>query len=162
MLFAQDMPFSVPPVPADPIIPAIGTGLLVILAISFMLWCLIRANVARAFARIFAVLAIGVVSNLGEYMTSHGPWFGGMSGVVYGLLGFVWVRMVRHPNEGLRVHQQTIVILMIWLVLGFTEVLRDFFNLNIANYAHLSGLLAGAGIAAALPAWAKKRRKTHQ
>ena len=59
MLFAQDISIPVPPVPSDPILPAISTGLLVILAVSFVLWCLIRANVARAFARIFAVLAIG-------------------------------------------------------------------------------------------------------
>ena len=104
------------------------------------------------------VLAIGVFSNLGEYMVSHTPWFGGMSGVVYGLLGFVWVRMVQHPNEGLRVHEQTIVILMVWLVLGFTGGLKVF-GLNIANCAHLFGLLAGAGIAAVLPEKSPKKRK---
>lgn len=105
------------------------------------------------------VLAIGVFSNLGEYMVSHTPWFGGMSGVVYGLLGFVWVRMVQHPKEGMRVHQQTIVILMIWLLLGFTGGLKAF-GLNIANYAHLFGLLAGAGIAAVLPEKSTKKRKS--
>lgn len=56
MLFAQQVP--PPVVPGDTII-AIAMGLILVLAISFVMWCLIRANVARAFARIFAVLAIG-------------------------------------------------------------------------------------------------------
>jgi GlpG protein len=99
------------------------------------------------------VLAIGLFSNLGQYLVAQSPWFGGMSGVLYGMFGFIWVRMVRHPNEGLRVHQQTIVILMIWLVLGFTGAIG-----NMANYAHLFGLLAGAGIAAVLPAKTRKRQ----
>jgi hypothetical protein len=59
MLFAQDSPIPDLPAASDPIIPTIGTSLLVILAFSFVLWCLIRANIARSFARILAVLAIG-------------------------------------------------------------------------------------------------------
>jgi hypothetical protein len=59
MFFAQAGPPPVPPLPANGTIVAIAMGLIVVLAVSFVLWCLIRANVARAFARIFAVLAIG-------------------------------------------------------------------------------------------------------
>ena len=58
MLFAQDMPFPGPPHEFTMIV-ALAMGLIAVLAISFVMWCLIRANVARAFARIFAVLAIG-------------------------------------------------------------------------------------------------------
>ena len=58
MLFAQTG--SPPPqFLLAPIIPAVAMGLVLVLAVSFVMWCLIRANVARAFARIFAVLAIG-------------------------------------------------------------------------------------------------------
>lgn len=58
MLFAQDVPVPVPP-EFSPIVTMTALGLVVVLAVSFVMWCLIRANVARAFARIFAVLAIG-------------------------------------------------------------------------------------------------------
>lgn len=59
MLFAQDMPFPGPPPQFSPVITMTAMGLILVLAVSFVMWCLIRANVARAFARIFAVLAIG-------------------------------------------------------------------------------------------------------
>jgi len=56
MLFAQEMLESPLHVKAD---TGLAMALIYILALSFVMWCLIRANVARAFARIFAVLAIG-------------------------------------------------------------------------------------------------------
>ncbi len=59
MFFAQAGPPPAPPLPPDSTIVPIAMGLIVVLAVSFVMWCLIRANVARAFARIFAVLAIG-------------------------------------------------------------------------------------------------------
>lgn len=56
MLFAQDM--------SSPLHVTADTGLamvlIYILALSFVMWCLIRANVARAFAKVLAVLTIGV------------------------------------------------------------------------------------------------------
>lgn len=58
MLFAQQMPMPGPP-PQLTMITGLAIGLIVVLALSFVMWCLIRANVARAFAKIFAVLAIG-------------------------------------------------------------------------------------------------------
>ena len=59
MLFAQEMPILTPWPEFSPMITMTAMGLMVVLAASFVMWCLIRANVARAFARIFAVLAIG-------------------------------------------------------------------------------------------------------
>jgi GlpG protein len=105
------------------------------------------------------VLGIGLFSNLGQYFVSHNPWFGGMSGVVYGLLGYIWVRMWRSPGDGLRVQRQTVVILVVWLVLGFSGALSYFFQMQVANWAHLFGLIAGAGIAALLPPAARHRKK---
>lgn len=59
MQLAQDTTISMPSLQPSPTIALIAMGLIVVLAVGFVMWCLIRANVARAFARIFAVLAIG-------------------------------------------------------------------------------------------------------
>jgi GlpG protein len=66
-----------------------------------------------------------------------GPSFGGLSGIVYGLLGYVWLRSKRDPRCGLFLHPQTMMFMMIWLLLGF-GVLK-----NIANGVHVVGLLMG-------------------
>jgi hypothetical protein len=59
MLFSQHAPMPGPPPEFSPMITLTAMGLIVVLAVSFVMWCLIRANVARAFAKILAVLAIG-------------------------------------------------------------------------------------------------------
>ncbi len=78
------------------------------------------------------------------------PLGGGMSGVVYGLLGFVWMRSYFDPQSGMAVRRDIVIIMLIWMVLGFSGVLETF-DLHIANWAHGIGLLAGA-ICGALPA----------
>ena len=59
MLFSQQMPMPGPPPGFNPIVIALAVGLLAVLAVGFVLWFLIRANVARPLAKILAVLAIG-------------------------------------------------------------------------------------------------------
>lgn len=82
------------------------------------------------------VIVIGVVSNLAQYFVS-GPRFGGMSGVVYGLLGYVWMRGKFDPGSGLFLHPSTVMMMLLWLVFGYTGFLP------IANTVHTVGLLAG-------------------
>jgi GlpG protein len=82
------------------------------------------------------VLVIGVVSNLGQYYLA-GPAFGGMSGVVYGLLGFIWMKGKYDPNSGFFLHPTTVAMMLIWLCFGFTGIMP------IANGAHTVGLVAG-------------------
>jgi rhomboid protease GlpG len=85
------------------------------------------------------VFAIAAGSNLAQFYYRGAPNFGGMSGVVYGLLGYVWLRGKLDPASGLFVHPSTVVMMLIWLVAGFTGILGP-----IANLAHLAGLLMGA------------------
>lgn len=84
------------------------------------------------------VLVLGVGSNLVQYMATGHPHFGGMSGVVYGLIGYMWIRSKLDPGCGLRLHQQTIVTSIIWFFLCFTGWLGP-----IANGAHAGGLVMG-------------------
>jgi len=84
------------------------------------------------------ILLTGALSNALQYVVTANPYFGGLSGVVYALLGYIWVKGRRDPSLGLGLSRQTVVILLAWLGLGFTGLLG-----NIANYAHLGGLVAG-------------------
>ncbi|RUO26774.1 rhomboid family intramembrane serine protease [Aliidiomarina minuta] len=87
-------------------------------------------------ALIFLVTAIS--SNLLQWYTS-GPLFGGMSGVVYGLLGFCTLYSWRRPTS-LSLPPALIVFMVAWLLLGYTDLLW----VNVANEAHLMGLISGS------------------
>ena len=85
-----------------------------------------------------------MVSNVSQFAFGGAGLFGGMSGVVYGLLGFSWVAPLQQP--GWRIQPSTPIMLFMvgWLVLcmaGMVEVLG--FG-AVANAAHAGGLLCGA------------------
>jgi GlpG protein len=110
----------------------------------------------RQSPRTLAVLvaAIAVASNVGQFIAS-GPVFGGMSGVVYGLLGYAWLRGKYDPASGLYVHRQTVVMMVIWFFVCLTGIVG-----NIANTAHGVGFAVGLvwGLASAKIATATRRR----
>jgi len=83
------------------------------------------------------VLVIGLVSNVANY-SWYGPASGGMSGVVYGLFGYVWIRGRYDPSSGLFVTPNNITIMLVWLVLCMTGAMGP-----IGNVAHATGLAVG-------------------
>jgi GlpG protein len=83
------------------------------------------------------VIVIGVASNLGQYYFA-GPFFGGMSGVVYGLLGYVWMKSRFDPASGLFLDKQTVIWMIGWFFLCVAKVIP-----SVANYAHGVGLVIG-------------------
>jgi GlpG protein len=83
------------------------------------------------------VLVTGVCSNLGQFWFV-GPSFGGMSGVVYALLGYVWIRGKFDPGSGLFVHPSTVTMMIIWFFACFTPIVP-----HVANAAHAVGLVMG-------------------
>jgi len=88
------------------------------------------------------VIFSGVLSNLAQFLVS-GPMFGGMSGVVFALLGYAWLwdKLSLRPRIGLP--PALMGFMLFWLVLGFTGVLQGAGLGAIANTAHLAGLAAG-------------------
>jgi GlpG protein len=84
------------------------------------------------------VLVIAAVSNLTQYFWG-GPIFGGMSGVVYGLFGYIWIRVKIDPGSGLIMDRRNASMMIIWLIFCFTGLVGP-----IANGAHGAGLLVGA------------------
>ena len=86
-------------------------------------------------------LVIAGCSNVAQcYVNMSGPDFGGMSGVVYGLLGYVWMRGKFDPGSGLYLHPTTVWMMIIWFLVCFTPYVP-----RIANSAHAAGL--GLGMA---------------
>ena len=87
---------------------------------------------------LFLTLATGALSALAQFFaTDHR--FGGMSGVVFGLLGYLWIYGQVHPRSGLILRREIVVLMLGWLV--FCYVFLDDF---VANEAHLGGLVSGA------------------
>ena len=98
------------------------------------------------------VVIIALLSILAQSLapTTWGPFsgswnHGGMSGVVYGLFGFIWVRMRMDPSARLFLDPTTIMFLIGWLFLAV--FLTQTGTMPIANLAHAAGLLAGMGMA---------------
>ena len=74
---------------------------------------------------------------------------GGMSGVVYGLFGFFWMKSTYDRSFGYRIPQSTVLILLVWLV--FCMLPADMraqigFGSHVANWAHGIGLAVGVAI----------------
>ena len=85
------------------------------------------------------VLVIAALSNFGQYLMG-GPVFGGMSGVVYGLIGYIWLRGKFDLTSGLFLHSSTVTMAVIWFVLCLAGIIP-----HVANAAHSVGF--GVGIA---------------
>ncbi len=83
------------------------------------------------------VLALAGTSNLAQYLIS-GPNFGGMSGVVYGLLGYIWMQGKFNPASRMSLQPQTVTFMIAWFFLCLTGLMGP-----IANAAHAVGLALG-------------------
>lgn len=81
-------------------------------------------------------------SNLAQFWVS-GPMFGGMSGVVFALLGFAWLWDRKNPANKIGLPPALMGFMLFWLMLGFTGFLEGVGLGAIANTAHLIGLLSG-------------------
>ncbi len=107
-----------------------------------------RQNSDRMFT---LVIIIAILSNLAQYLWS-GPIFGGMSGVVYGLLGYVWAQGKYNPRSGIGLNQSTTVMMLIWFIVCWLGLVG-----NIANMAHTIGLVCGVILGLLYsPRWLRK------
>ncbi len=88
-------------------------------------------------------MLMAVSSNLGQYLWSGPSLFGGMSGVVYGLLGYIWIRNKVAPRPILSLPRGLLGFMLFWLLAGMTGVIDMLMSGSIANAAHGVGLLCG-------------------
>jgi len=65
--------------------------------------------------------------------------FGGLSGVIYGVFAYSWMKGRYEPRLGLSVDPGTVTLMLAWFVLCLSGATHP----SVANGAHTGGLLAG-------------------
>ena len=114
----------------------------------FDLWALAFFGTMIEYRRGTPTLALvvflsAIASNLGQHVyninyVGHPGIFGGMSGVVYALFGYVWMKGRHEPEQGMILHPSSVQTMLFWLVLCMTGLVG-----NIANAAHVVGVVVG-------------------
>lgn len=121
-----------------------------------MLWLIILGrqmeNRLTKTRYLLLMLIVGIVSNFAQYLVS-GSNFIGYSGILCGMLAFIWVRQKEAPWEGYQMQQGTFSF-MLFFVLAIVAVQSLAFILDaagvakfsvpIANTAHVVGGITGA------------------
>ncbi|MYA65908.1 MAG: rhomboid family intramembrane serine protease [Gammaproteobacteria bacterium] len=99
-----------------------------------------------------AILFTSFTANTAQYLLGGGNNFGGMSGVVYGLLGFAWVMQKMLPGGRPILSDQMFMVFVFMLVA--MELLASSW---IATAAHIGGLLAGLFLGIVVAAAMRRR-----
>lgn len=82
-----------------------------------------------------------------------GPWFGGLSGVVYALIGYVWLRGERDPERTVYLPRGLAIFTVVILIAEWFNVSDS----NVSTGAHTAGLLIGLAMAMVDTMNARKR-----
>ena len=105
------------------------------------------------------IIVLAVASNIGQYwwvMTyfpKQSPGnFGGMSGVDFGLIGYLWMKGRTQPQQGLGIPRDQLVLAMLWMLLCIGGAFGP-----IANAAHVCGFVAGMCLGIRQSVWSKLR-----
>lgn len=103
----------------------------------------------RIEARQGAVMLLGLTllfslaANFAQYLHAGPSLFGGLSGVLYGLLGHCWIFQRLAPTPAYRLPPGVLVMMLVWLLVCMTGIFELLQFGAIANAAHVGGLLAG-------------------
>ena len=87
------------------------------------------------------VLLMALISNIAQYAVS-GPSFGGMSGVDFGLFGFLWMKSKFAPDYGVHMGRDHVQYTLFFAGMCVFGVLGP-----IANTAHFMGMFTGMALA---------------
>ncbi|KAF1027961.1 MAG: Rhomboid protease GlpG [Pseudomonas sp.] len=88
-------------------------------------------------------LLFSLASNYAQYHYGGPGLFGGLSGVLYGLLGHCWIYQWLSPNPAYRLPRGVLVMMLVWLLLCLSGLVSMIGFGEIANAAHVGGLVAG-------------------
>lgn len=96
----------------------------------------------RVFLLSLTLLA-ALVSNISQFIMSDASLFGGLSGVLYAVLGHCWIYQRIYPQASYALPNGVVAMMLIWLLLCLFGVVTALGFGQIANAAHVSGLLLG-------------------
>ncbi|AXT38473.1 rhomboid family intramembrane serine protease GlpG [Alteromonas sp. BL110] len=124
-------------------------------------WGMLGAKIERTLGismLLIVFLVSATVSNAAQALFSDPVQgnlflFGGLSGVVYAVMGFVWWLGWLRPSWGLSLPNSIVGFMLVWLVIGYADILW----VSMANAAHTAGLISGCLLAAILSLGSAKR-----
>jgi GlpG protein len=110
---------------------------------------------------LFFVLTTGIISNVAQFYFPSlfelspkyrdlmgGGLFGGMSGVIFAMFGYLMAKTLVAPEPGLQIPKDTIVMVIVWFFLCMSGWIGP-----VGNTAHGFGLLSGCIIGVAPKLW---------
>lgn len=116
------------------------------------LWLIILAPRIELHAGRWHLLLLVVVSallsNTAQYAWSGSPAFGGMSGVIYALLGYIYLRGKLNAIPAYQLPNELVGFMVGWMLLCMTGLPTWLLGSGIANAAHLGGFIAGVAVGA--------------
>jgi GlpG protein len=92
---------------------------------------------------LFIFILSGILSNAGQFFWTQQYLFGGLSGSIYGLLGYCFIVELGERHRRYDIPEALYLFMFIWLLVGFSGILSFFGFGMIANIAHLAGLFCG-------------------
>lgn len=95
------------------------------------------------FALLWLTLLFGLVSNVAQFTFAGPSLFGGLSGVLYGLLGYCWIYQRLAPTPEYQLPSGVLVMMLVWLLLCMSGLVSAMGFGAIANAAHVGGLFIG-------------------
>ena len=111
------------------------------------LWIYVLGSKIEEYDGHFIFFLLVIISSLGanflQYIFSGPSLFGGLSGVIYGMLGYCMFVEFESKKERYDLPPAIYLFMLVWLVLGFMGILNLFGFGNVANFAHLGGLIFG-------------------
>jgi GlpG protein len=108
------------------------------------------------------VVVLAVLCNTAQFLSS-GPAFLGMSGVVYGLLGYIWMHTRYEAGTRFELSEQTVLFMIIWMAICLLNIIP-----SVANAQHVVGFIVGTiwgyHSSGGLKIWWRRRsiRRRHQ
>lgn len=100
---------------------------------------------------LFLTLATALATDVLQF--AFGSWrFGGMSGVNYGLVGYVFVKGKLDPNDGLGMSRDQAAYAFLFFVICW-------FSPMVANFGHLGGLVMGVTLGCLSAGWRHWQRQ---
>ena len=95
------------------------------------------------FRLLVLVLVTGIVANVCQFLHQPQSMFGGLSGVVYGLFAYCILQSRLYRAYMLKPRPGVEPFLLVWLLIGVTGIMSTLGIVNIANAAHIGGLMTG-------------------